>query len=479
MKSQTLLSLFLAVVCIPQAVAQNGEIPPVAVRQIDPEYGPELSKSFIIEPVRVDIVIDNRGDPVALSTPASIPDNVVQALSQCQYKPGKKDGVAVPFTISLVVQVRRPLDANSERGLRRRWTPDTRGLANALKDGTGFSPADVLRLEENLRSDLADVETRASLLVYAIEAGAREPQDRIALRERLIATLVESVPDAGIFDSPLVSINTTAGPLQDAAGYQHIRELWMKRLAGAPQDPAILRHATHFLRISDPENSEQALLPAVRTVDGAAVWLGDLYGLALLGVTGLDLTKGLPAAAGDRLPETPFTKAATSTLLSTTDARIILSALSSFTAGGRALAQLKRLPDGYASLCDQLLAHARELYPNTSATCDPSAVVADDRPAIQRIRVGGNVQAAQLIRKVTPRYPDEAKSRRIQGVVRFTTIIGKDGNIRNLELVSAPLALYKAAREAVSQWQYRPTKLNGNPVEVVTRIDVNYTLSDR
>ena len=208
------------------------------------------------------------------------------------------------------------------------------------------------------------------------------------------------------------------------------------------------------------------------------MWLGDLYGLAVLGAKGLDLTTGLPAAAEDRVPETPFTKAARSTLLSTTDARVVLSALSSFTAGGRALAQLKRLPEGYASLCGQLLAHARELYPNTSATCDPSAVVADDRP-IQRIRVGGNVQAAQLIRKVTPRYPDEAKSRRIQGVVKFKTIVDKEGKIGDLELASAPLVLYKASRDAVSQWLYRLTLLNGQPVEVVTQIDVNYTLSDR
>ena len=275
MNSQALLSLFLAVVWIPPAFAQNGEIPPVAVRQIDPEYRPELSKSFLVEPVRVDIVIDSRGDPVALSTPASIPDNVVQALSQWRYKPGRKDGVAVPFTISLVVQVKRPLDANSEGGLRRRWRPDTRGLANALKDGTGFSPADVLGLEENLRSDLVNVETRASLLVYAVEAGPRESQDRIALRERLIATLVENVPDTGILDSPLVLINTSAGPLQDSAGYQHIRELWLKRLAAAPQDPAILRHATQFLRISDHGNSEQALLP------WCAPWMARPCGLAI------------------------------------------------------------------------------------------------------------------------------------------------------------------------------------------------------
>ena len=100
------------------------------------------------------------------------------------------------------------------------------------------------------------------------------------------------------------------------------------------------------------------------------------------------------------------------------------------------------------------------------------------RPASpQRIRVGGQVQAANLIRKVTPVYPPLAKQARIQGVVHFTAIIGKDGTIQNLTLISGHPLLVEAARQAVSQWQYRPTLLNGDPVEVVTQIDVNFTLS--
>jgi len=98
-------------------------------------------------------------------------------------------------------------------------------------------------------------------------------------------------------------------------------------------------------------------------------------------------------------------------------------------------------------------------------------------PTPQRIRVGGNVQAANLIRKVQPVYPPLAKQARIQGTVRFTAIIGKDGTIQNLQLVSGHPLLLEAARSAVSQWQYKPTLLNGEPVEVVTQIDVNFTLS--
>jgi len=94
-----------------------------------------------------------------------------------------------------------------------------------------------------------------------------------------------------------------------------------------------------------------------------------------------------------------------------------------------------------------------------------------------KIRVGGNVQAANLIQKVAPVYPPEAKAARIQGVVRFMATIGKDGSIEDLQLVTGHPLLVESAREAVSQWRYKTTLLNGNPVEVVTQIDVNYTLS--
>jgi protein TonB len=112
-----------------------------------------------------------------------------------------------------------------------------------------------------------------------------------------------------------------------------------------------------------------------------------------------------------------------------------------------------------------------------TAAPPPPPVKVEKPVTPQRIRVGGNVQQANLIRKVTPLYPPLAKQARIQGVVRFTAIIGKDGSIQNLTLVSGHPLLVEAAKQAVSQWQYKPTLLNGEPVEVVTTIEVNFTLS--
>ena len=97
--------------------------------------------------------------------------------------------------------------------------------------------------------------------------------------------------------------------------------------------------------------------------------------------------------------------------------------------------------------------------------------------APQRIKVGGNVQSAKLVRQPKPIYPPLAKQARISGVVHLAAIISKDGTIQHLEVISGHPLLVPAALEAVKQWVYQPTLLNGEPVEVQTQIDVNFTLS--
>ena len=92
-------------------------------------------------------------------------------------------------------------------------------------------------------------------------------------------------------------------------------------------------------------------------------------------------------------------------------------------------------------------------------------------------RIGGNVMEANLLKKIQPVYPPLAKSARVQGTVEFTATISKEGNIENLQLVRGHPLLVNAAKEAVLQWKYRPTMLNGSPVEVITDIIVNFTLS--
>ena len=96
----------------------------------------------------------------------------------------------------------------------------------------------------------------------------------------------------------------------------------------------------------------------------------------------------------------------------------------------------------------------------------------------KRIRVGGQVESARLIFQPKPEYPPLAKMARIQGTVRLEAIISKDGTIQDLKVVSGHPLLVKSALEAVQRWRYQPTLLNGEPVEVVTEVDVNFTLAE-
>ena len=95
----------------------------------------------------------------------------------------------------------------------------------------------------------------------------------------------------------------------------------------------------------------------------------------------------------------------------------------------------------------------------------------------QRVRVSSGVQSGLLVRKVNPTYPPLARQARIQGVVILQAQISKDGNIENLQLISGHPMLAPAAIEAVKQWKYKPYLLNGEPVEVETQVQVNFTLA--
>src|SRR5262249_10957898 len=95
----------------------------------------------------------------------------------------------------------------------------------------------------------------------------------------------------------------------------------------------------------------------------------------------------------------------------------------------------------------------------------------------QRVRVGGNVMAANLVSEVKAEYPPPAKEARIQGAVVLDAEISREGAIENLKVITGHPLLIPAAIEAVKQWRYKPVILNNEPVPVVTTITVNFAIS--
>lgn len=96
------------------------------------------------------------------------------------------------------------------------------------------------------------------------------------------------------------------------------------------------------------------------------------------------------------------------------------------------------------------------------------------RPAL--IHVSPKLMEKQLISKVPPKYPIEAKKAGIQGKVVLSAVIGKDGSVKMLKVDSGPKELQKSALDAVRQWKYKPYLLNGDPVDVATKVNIIYTL---
>jgi TonB family protein len=117
--------------------------------------------------------------------------------------------------------------------------------------------------------------------------------------------------------------------------------------------------------------------------------------------------------------------------------------------------------------------------PKDNAPPEKSTPPSVPAPMPSRIRVAGNVAQAQLVHQVPPVYPPLARAAGITGTVTLHAIIARDGSVSQLEYVSGPPLLMKPTMDAVAQWRYKPTLLNGAPVEVDTTISVIFSLGGK
>jgi protein TonB len=113
---------------------------------------------------------------------------------------------------------------------------------------------------------------------------------------------------------------------------------------------------------------------------------------------------------------------------------------------------------------------------NSAPSAPVLAKVPEPTP-VKRIRVAARVVEANLIHDVAPTYPPEAGRARIEGAVVLLAVIGKDGRVQDVRVESGLPLLAQAAIDAVKQWRYRPYLVNGEPVEVDSRITINFTLA--
>jgi periplasmic protein TonB len=110
--------------------------------------------------------------------------------------------------------------------------------------------------------------------------------------------------------------------------------------------------------------------------------------------------------------------------------------------------------------------------PGSRLVVSPSSPV----QAVHSVRIS-HMSEGDLIRRVQPAYPAQARAARIQGIVVLQATISREGAIMNLRVLSGHPMLAQAALDAVRQWRYRPYILNNEPVEVETQVTVNFSLA--
>ncbi len=319
----------------------------------------------------------------------------------------------------------------------------------------------ITQLELQVQSDPENAEARTTLVMLY-----RQTQQIDKAMEQLL-WIVGHHPEWNAA-SMTRTVKAEGGNGFTKADYQQLKAVWEGALLDHPNDPEVLYHGGMFLQRSEGERALQWFRQARQLQPSNPTYLqaeASLYEAAVFKgtqrIAPVPLSTELAARLSAELP-------------TLTDPALL-------TQVGGYLARMG-LPDGSnRQLGLRLLERAANLEPDNpqwaaalAAAIAPALPQSDAPPGT--VRIGGAVVEANLIRKVEPVYPALAKSARISGSVEFTVTIGTEGRIQNLQLMRGHPLLVQAAKEAVLEYMYRPTLLNGNPVPVMTSVVVNFEL---
>lgn len=336
----------------------------------------------------------------------------------------------------------------------------------ALREGHQLTAAQAASAEAVLRTEPEDWQNRVRLLGYyanrAKISGTGESSDAARLEQ--ILWLIEHHPEFTVLRASDAAIPFRSGDGSVTGGLEQVKQAWGQAVATHATDARVLTNAAWFFRLLDKDQSVELLRRAILANPADQMLrnqLGAEYALILLGARAID-PSGRMAGFDAVEANSPLAQTVRRELSRSSEAAVMYVAGSTLMEY-RVEAMRSGIVEDPGAFGTSLIERAK--------TLNPSLVPA-------RIRVGGNVQAANLVTKVTPVYPALAKQARIQGLVRFSAIIAKNGEVSSLQLISGHPLLVPPAQDAVKQWVYKSTLLNGMPVEVVTQIDVNFTLSE-
>ena len=355
---------------------------------------------------------------------------------------------------------------------------DFRETYDLLKKGAALSAEEAAKFEKRVTKKPDDEQARIQLLsYYATPPSGADLSAVKAARARHILWLIEHDPKDGLglfqVSTGVYRLHCQGDNLADPDAFKRASELWLDLTKGNPGNAEIRRETVDAIQYCSPEQAEQILIEG-KDESG----LGRLYAAAVLGITGQSYLNGDPAGSDAAYRARPFAVKAHHILEEATDKDLLVASASSLLRDGATLWADGKLDWDYTPLGNALLAKVKALAPDAIQllTVPTTLPARGERPPMT-IRVGGNVQQANLIRQVKPTYPRSARDQGLQGKVQLTALIGLDGKILYLHADAGPAELIPPSLEAVRQWEYKPTMLNGKPCYVSTRIDVNFQLS--
>jgi TonB family protein len=365
------------------------------------------------------------------------------------------------------------------------------GTVGVIRSQPLPSPQDIAELESRVLDNPDDLDAEGQLLQFyartALPSGHDDP-GRAAVRLQHILYLVQHHPEAAVSGSRAAYIYGANRPYANAADHEAVREAWLDAVQAHPKDNAVTLNAVRFLAVEDADDAEQVLGRAMEAEPEnreIAANLGFLYAMELLGLDSLS-RDAKPTIIGREQPNR-----ALAALEQSSNAVVLAAAGTALPNLSKSIGSVDAINQTMFDLANELSTQARQLAPDDHDIQGPMPLIQyfvaaqeaagtgfsapqTAASAPSRIRVGENVQAANLIQKTQPEYPEEARKAGITGEVRFTVVIGKDGTTQNVQLISGHPLLVDAAMQAVEKWLYKPTLLNGSPVEVVTTITVSF-----
>jgi TonB family protein len=352
-----------------------------------------------------------------------------------------------------------------------------------LKGRRQLTQADVNLMEHYLTQNPHDVEVRAQVVLYYYSIGIREP--RLTHIVWLIANHPEAAQTAFVSSGVLPRDNA----MNSMADFSRVMGSWNGAIAVHPNNPTVLGNAAQFYQaVGEFDTAEKLLTMNLSLQASNPEWknrLGKLYALAILEGTG---DPKFPASK----PE--FSMRVRSQMATSEDGNLMAATGSALTAAAGRPTPGRALPAGALNLDEhpllqpavdfgkQLIERAGQ-FGGPRVTSGTVAGIVGSVPSANHPReaapvvgvVGSVPEFADplppVIRRIEPEYAPLARQARIQGVVKFGLVIGPDGTVKNMQVISGHPLLVPPALQAVKQWTFQ-----ASGQEVRTKLDVNFTL---